>query len=206
MLQGIEPRFGSKYEVGSIRYGSRSEPSRYTLSVNTPSFVELIRDIPDFPQPGVLFKDITPVLADPGAFSELVDDLCAPYPVGSIDKVAGIEARGFILATPVAEQLKAGFVPIRKPGKLPAEVIRQAYELEYGTDALEMHRDAVEAGDRVLIVDDVLATGGTAGAAIDLVRQLDAHVVGVAVFIELGFLGGRASLDDVDLHALVTYD
>jgi len=174
--------------------------------VTTRSFVELIRDVPDFPKPGVLFKDITPVLADPRAFAELVDDLCAPYPVGSIDKVAGIEARGFILATPVAEQLKAGFVPIRKPGKLPAEVIRQAYELEYGTDALEMHRDAVQAGDRVLIVDDVLATGGTAGAAIDLVRQLDAHVVGVAVFIELGFLGGRASLDDVDLHALVTYD
>lgn len=181
-------------------------PSRYTLSVNTPSFVELIRDIPDFPQPGVLFKDITPVLADPGAFSQLVAGLCEPYRLGSVDKVAGIEARGFILATPVAELLQAGFIPIRKPGKLPAEVIRQDYELEYGSDALEMHRDAVQPGDRVLIVDDVLATGGTAGAAIQLVRRLDAEVVAVAVFIELGFLGGRSALDGVDLHALVTYD
>lgn len=179
---------------------------RYTSSVKNRSFVDLIRDIPDFPKPGVLFKDITPVLADPEAFAELVDDLCAPYKVGTIDKVAGIEARGFILATPVAEQLKAGFVPIRKPGKLPAEIIRQTYELEYGTDALEMHRDGVNPGDRVLIVDDVLATGGTAAAAIRLVQQLDAEVVGVAVFIELGFLRGRASLDDVGLHALVTYD
>jgi len=174
--------------------------------VKTRSFVELIRDVPDFPKPGVIFKDITPVLADPQAFAELVDDLCAPYPVGSIDKVAGIEARGFILATPVAERLKAGFVPIRKPGKLPAAVIRQSYELEYGTDALEMHRDGVKPGDRVLIVDDVLATGGTAAAAIHLVQELEAEVIGVAVFIELGFLGGRSSLNGVDLHALVTYD
>jgi len=179
---------------------------RYTSPVEHPSFRSLIRDIPDFPKPGVVFKDITPVLADPRAFADLVDGLCAPYPLGTIDKVAGIEARGFILATPVAEQLKAGFIPIRKPGKLPAEVIRQTYELEYGSDALEMHRDAVRPGDRVLIVDDVLATGGTAAAAICLVQQLEAEVVGVAVFIELGFLGGRASLNDVGFHALVTYD
>jgi adenine phosphoribosyltransferase len=169
-------------------------------------FVELIRDVPDFPKPGVIFKDITPVLADPVAFSELVDELCAPYRPGEVSKVAGIEARGFILATPVAEQLGAGFVPIRKPGKLPAEVIRETYELEYGTDALEMHRDALQPGDRVLIVDDVLATGGTAAAAIRLVERLDARVVGVAVFIELGFLGGRSSLNGTALHALVTYD
>lgn len=168
-------------------------------------FADLIRDVPDFPKPGVVFKDITPVLADPGAFSTLVDQLCAPYEQESVSKVVGIEARGFILATPVAEQLGAGFVPIRKPGKLPAAVIRETYELEYGTDALEMHKDALRPGDRVLIVDDVLATGGTAAAAIRLVERLDAEVIGVAVFIELAFLGGRASLNGADLHALVTY-
>jgi len=168
-------------------------------------FADLIRDVPDFPKPGVVFKDITPVLADAGAFSMLIDQLCAPYETGSVTKVVGIEARGFILATPVAEQLGAGFVPIRKPGKLPADVIRETYELEYGTDALEMHKDALRSGDRVLIVDDVLATGGTAAAAIRLVERLDAEVIGVAVFIELAFLGGRASLNGADLHALVTY-
>ncbi len=168
-------------------------------------FAHLIRDVPDFPKPGVVFKDITPVLADPGAFSALVDQLCAPYEPESVTKVVGIEARGFILATPVAEQLGAGFVPIRKPGKLPAEVVRETYELEYGTDALEMHKDALRPGDRVLVVDDVLATGGTAAAAIRLVERLGAEVIGVAVFIELAFLGGRASLNGADLHALVTY-
>jgi adenine phosphoribosyltransferase len=168
-------------------------------------YADLIRDVPDFPKPGVVFKDITPVLADPDAFSALIDQLCAPYERGSVTKVVGIEARGFILATPVAEQLGAGFVPIRKPGKLPADVIRETYELEYGTDALEMHKDALRRGDRVLVVDDVLATGGTAAAAIRLVERLDAEVIGVAVFIELAFLGGRASLNGADLHALVTY-
>lgn len=168
-------------------------------------FTDLIRDVPDFPQPGVVFKDITPVLAEATAFSALINELCAPYQKGSISKVVGIEARGFILATPVAEQLGAGFIPIRKPGKLPAEVIRESYELEYGTDALEMHQDALTPGDRVLVVDDVLATGGTAAAAIRLVERLGAHVVGVAVFIELAFLGGKASLNGTDLHALVTY-
>jgi len=168
-------------------------------------YADLIRDVPDFPKPGVVFKDITPVLADPDAFSALIDQLCAPYERGSVTKVVGIEARGFILATPVAEQLGAGFVPIRKPGKLPADVIRETYELEYGTDALEMHKDALRRGDRVLVVDDVLATGGTAAAAIRLVERLDAEVIGVAVFIELAFLGGRASLNGADLQALVTY-
>lgn len=169
-------------------------------------FVELIRDVPDFPKPGVVFKDITPVLANREAFSALVAEMCDPYRPGTVSSVAGIEARGFILATPVAERLGAGFVPIRKPGKLPAAVIRESYELEYGTDALEMHRDALEPGDNVLIVDDVLATGGTAAAAIRLVERVGARVVGVAVFIELGFLNGRASLNGTPLHALVTYD
>jgi len=166
----------------------------------------LIRDIPDFPEPGVVFKDITPVLANRAAFTALVDEMAAPFRNAQIDKVAGIEARGFILATPIAEVLGAGFVPIRKPGKLPAAVIREDYDLEYGTDALEVHRDGIHEGDRVLIVDDVLATGGTAAAAARLVQRLGGGVVGVSVFIELGFLAGRTSLDGIPLHALVVYD
>lgn len=166
----------------------------------------LIRDIPDFPEPGVVFKDITPVLANRAAFTALVDEMAAPFRNAQIDKVAGIEARGFILATPIAEVLGAGFVPIRKPGKLPAAVIREDYDLEYGTDALEVHRDGIHEGDRVLIVDDVLATGGTAAAAARLVQRLGGRVVGVSVFIELGFLAGRTSLDGIPLHALVVYD
>ncbi len=173
--------------------------------MNTPDFKALVRDVPDFPKPGVVFKDITPVLANPGAFASLVDELCRPYESASVAKVAGIEARGFILATPVAEQLGAGFIPIRKPGKLPSEVVRETYELEYGTDALEIHKDALRPGDNVLIVDDVLATGGTAAAAVRLVERLGGHVMGVAVFIELAFLNGRDALNGTEVHALVTY-
>jgi len=145
------------------------------------------------------------VLADREAFTGLVDAMAEPFE-GRVDKVAGIEARGFILATPVAEALRTGFVPIRKPGKLPWNTVREEYELEYGRDALEIHLDAVESGDRVLIVDDVLATGGTAAAAVRLLRHLGAEVVAVAVFIELGFLAGRGLLPGVELHSLVNYD
>ena len=173
--------------------------------MNNRDYIELIRDVNDFPEPGVLFKDITPVLADREAFTRLIDDLSEPF-AGRVDKVAGIEARGFILATPVAEELQTGFVPIRKPGKLPWSVVREDYELEYGRDALEIHEDAVDPGDRVLLVDDVLATGGTAAAAVRLLRRIGAEVVALAVFIELGFLMGRSALEDVELHALVNYD
>ncbi len=166
----------------------------------------LIRDIPDFPKPGILFKDITPVLADAEAFGAVVDDLAAPYRDAGISLVAGIEARGFILATPVAGRLGAGFIPIRKPGKLPYETRRAEYDLEYGTDALELHADAVQPGDRVLLVDDVIATGGTAEAAVTLLSELGADVVAVAVYVELGFLNGRSRLDGVPLHALISYD
>jgi adenine phosphoribosyltransferase len=166
----------------------------------------LIRDIPDFPEPGVVFKDITPVLADGKAFGELVDALAHPYFDDGVTKVAGIEARGFTLATPVAERLGAGFIPVRKPGKLPWETVREDYELEYGTDALEIHIDAVHEGEKILIVDDVIATGGTAAAAIRLFHGLGAEIVGFSVFIELAFLGGAKMLNDVPLHALVTYD
>ncbi len=173
--------------------------------MHTPTYAELVRDVPDFPESGILFKDITPVLADRQAFTALIDDLAEPF-AGRIDKVAGIEARGFILATPVAEALRTGFIPIRKPGKLPWKVVREEYELEYGRDALEIHEDAVNPGDRILVVDDVLATGGTAAAAVRLLRRLGAEVVGVAVFLELGFLDGKSALRDVELHSLVNYD
>ncbi len=166
----------------------------------------LIRDVPDFPEPGIVFKDITPVLADPAALRGLIEATVAPFADTGITKVAGIEARGFILASPAATRLEAGFVPLRKPGKLPWTVVREEYSLEYGTDALEVHKDAVTAGDRVLVVDDVIATGGTARAAVRLLEKLGADVVGVSVFVELAFLAGKDQLDGVPLHALVVYD
>jgi adenine phosphoribosyltransferase len=166
----------------------------------------LIRDIRDFPEPGIVFKDITPVLADPATFATLVEALAAPFRDSGVTKVAGIEARGFTLATPVAGLLRAGFIPVRKPGKLPYETVREDYSLEYGTDSLEIHTDAAQPGEKVLLVDDVIATGGTAAAAIRLLRKIGADVVGFAVFIELSFLDGAQMLDGVPLHALVKYD
>ena len=163
-----------------------------------------VRDVPDYPQRGVLFKDITPLLAQPKVFSAVVDALADSF--GQVDKVAGIEARGFILAAPVAYQTGAGFVPVRKKGKLPSATFAQEYQLEYGTATLEVHQDAFEPGDRVLIVDDVLATGGTARATATLVRQAGAEVAGIAVLMELSFLNGRAALTglDVDIRSLLT--
>jgi adenine phosphoribosyltransferase len=161
-----------------------------------------IRDVPDYPSPGILFKDITPLLADGAAFGAVVAALAA----GSEDatKVAGIEARGFILAAPVACVLGAGFVPVRKQGKLPAQTYAQSYELEYGSATLEVHTDAFVPTDRVLIVDDVLATGGTAAATAQLVQRAGATVTGIAVLLELGSLGGRGKLADLPLRSLIT--
>lgn len=167
---------------------------------------DLIRDIPDFPEEGVVFKDITPVLADPTAFNTLIDMMSEPFMDKGITKVAGIEARGFTLATPVADRIGAGFIPLRKPGKLPYETVKEEYELEYGMDALEVHIDAVLEDEKVLLVDDVIATGGTAKAAIQLLRHVGADVVGLSVFIELVFLGGIEKIDNVPLHALLRYD
>jgi adenine phosphoribosyltransferase len=163
-----------------------------------------IRDIEDYPKPGVVFKDITPLLADPTAFAGVVDAIVSHYGRGTIDKVVGLEARGFILAGPVAYHFGAGLVPIRKKGKLPWRTYEKSYDLEYGAETIEVHRDAFEPGERVLIVDDVLATGGTAQAAADLVRQGGGDIVGLSVLMELGFLGGRARLGNLDIHALVT--
>ncbi len=162
----------------------------------------LVRDIPDYPQRGVVFKDITPLLADGQAFSAVVTALAAAY--GPVDKVAGIEARGFILAAPVACRLGAGFVPIRKKGKLPGATFAQDYDLEYGTATIEVHTDAFDPADRVLVIDDVLATGGTARATADLVRRTGAQVTGLAVLLELSFLNGRAKLPDLPVSALLT--
>jgi adenine phosphoribosyltransferase len=170
-------------------------------------FKALIRDVPNFPEKGVVFKDITPVLADAEALNAAVEGLAAPFADSGVTRVAGIEARGFIFGVPVARRLGVGFVPIRKPGKLPYEVKREEYTLEYGSDLLEIHTDALAAGDRVLIIDDVLATGGTAAAAVRLIRRFQADVAGVAVLIELSFLKGRDLVpDDVPLTKLVTYE
>src|SRR5262245_7492046 len=162
----------------------------------------LIRDVPDFPQPGIVFKDITPPLADEDAFSAAIDLIVVHYGRGNVDKVVGIEARGFILASPVAYHFGAGFVPVRKEGKLPWQSEREEYALEYGTAVLEIHKDAIQAGERVLIVDDVLATGGTALAAANLVERLGGKVIGIACLIELGFLNGREKLPGYDFFSL----
>jgi len=165
----------------------------------------LIREVPDFPRPGVLFYDITTLLKDPVGLRRAVDALADPYVGRKIDRVVGIEARGFIFAPSVAYRLNAGFVPVRKPKKLPAQVARAAYHLEYGQDALEIHRDAVNKGEEVLIIDDLLATGGTAAAVTGLVESLGGHVAGVGFLIELGFLKGREKLSRYDLHSVLKY-
>lgn len=165
---------------------------------------ERIRDIPDYPKAGVMFKDITPLLADHVAFAGVVDTIVNHHGRGTIDKIVGIEARGFILAAPVAYHFGAGFVPVRKKGKLPAATHGETYDLEYGTETIEIHADALEPGDRVLIVDDVLATGGTARAAAELVRRGGGDVAGLSVLLELSFLNGRDKLGNLDVHSLVT--
>jgi adenine phosphoribosyltransferase len=166
---------------------------------------ESIRSVPDFPKQGIVFRDITTLLKDPEALREAGASLLARYRHLRIDKVAAIESRGFILGGILAEKLGVGFVPIRKPGKLPAAVARKEYSLEYGTDALEIHRDAIRPGERVLLHDDLLATGGTAKAACSLIEELGGVVVGVAFLIELQFLAGRDALRGYDVYSLVQY-
>ena len=164
-----------------------------------------IRHIPDFPKPGILFYDITTLLRDPKGFKATVDSLASPYVGRGIELVIGIESRGFILGAAVAERLGAGLVPIRKPGKLPAQVIKETYDLEYGTDTLELHSDAIERGQRVLIVDDVLATGGTAAAATQLVKTLGGDLHGLAFLIELTFLDGKSKLPGENVYSVLQY-
>jgi adenine phosphoribosyltransferase len=176
------------------------------LSESVSHLRALVRDVPDFPKAGIVFKDITPLLADEQAFATAVDLIVDRFVGQGVNRVVGIEARGFIVAAPVAYRLGAGFVPARKKGKLPWDVRGVDYELEYGAERLEMHADAVSAGDRVLVVDDVLATGGTARAACDVIRELGAEVAGVGVIIELASLGGRKRIEDVDLFSILIYD
>jgi adenine phosphoribosyltransferase len=164
-----------------------------------------IRDVPDFPKPGIVFKDITPVLADPRAFNTCLDLIIERHQRIAFDAIVGIESRGFIFAAALAARLRKAFVPARKPGKLPAQTIKVAYELEYGTDALELHRDAISPGEKALIVDDLIATGGTAWAAAELVRRLGGEVVGAAFVIELIFLPGADRLKPVPIDSLLQY-
>jgi adenine phosphoribosyltransferase len=164
-----------------------------------------IRHVPDFPKPGILFYDVTTLLRDAEGFKLAIDAMADPYQAAGISLVVGIESRGFILGAAVADRIGAGFVPVRKVGKLPHTTIRVSYDLEYGSDSLEMHSDAVEPGQRVLIVDDLLATGGTARATVDLVRKLGGDVHAVAVLVELTFLNGRARLQDETVHSVLQY-
>jgi len=165
----------------------------------------LIRDIPDFPKPGIVFRDITPLLADPSGLALAIELLANPFRGKNIDLVVGAESRGFIFGTAVACCLSAGFVLVRKPGKLPHHKVAMSYELEYGTDSLEMHADSIVAGQRVLVVDDVLATGGTMRASCDLVRKLGGAIISVAVLIELEGLQGRGKVDPVTVHSVLRY-
>lgn len=167
---------------------------------------KLIRNVPDFPKPGIGFKDITTLLKDGKAFQQAVNSMYEPFKSDHVQKIAGIDSRGFIFGGAMAFNLGIGFVPFRKPGKLPAKTIRETYEMEYGTDSIDIHIDAVQKGERVLVVDDLLATGGTAAAACKLVDRLGGIVVGVAFLIELSFLNGRAKLPGRKINVLINYD
>ena len=174
--------------------------------INCEPLKQHIRTVPDFPKPGILFYDITTLLKDKTGFAQLIDAFAAYYIGKEIDLVLGIEARGFIFGPALAYRLNAGFVPVRKPKKLPAPTARVSYDLEYGTDSLEVHLDAIEPGQRVLLVDDLLATGGTMQATIQLVRQLGGDIAGLAFAIELDFLKGRAKFEEYDVFSLLHYD
>jgi adenine phosphoribosyltransferase len=173
--------------------------------IKTDSLRAAIRDVADFPKPGIIFKDITPVLADGKLFQQSISLLCETSGGVKIDKVVGIDARGFIFAAAVADRLGAGFVPVRKKGKLPWKTRQTAYSLEYGESIVELHEDAILAGESILLVDDLLATGGTAAAAVKLLDELGANIIGISVLIELGFLQGRPKLAPHPVHAILTY-
>jgi len=167
---------------------------------------QLIRNVKDFPKPGIVFRDITPLLADEQGFAAAVQAMADPFRDKNIDLVVAIESRGFIFGAAIARRLNCGFVPVRKPGKLPADTIDEEYQLEYGSDKLEMHADAIKSGQRILIVDDLLATGGTMRACCRMVERLGGEIVGISFLIELAFLKGRAGLADYNIHTVIKYD
>jgi len=177
-----------------------------TPTISIGDLTRSIRTISDFPKPGIQFKDITPVLSDGRLFQGLVHLLAEPYAGGRVELIAGIDARGFILASAVACHLGVGFIPIRKQGKLPYETHQESYSLEYGTNTIEIHQDAVRKGQRVMLIDDLLATGGTAAAAVKLLQRLGAEIVEVAFFVELGFLGGRRKIGNNSMRSVVCFD
>ena len=177
----------------------------HQTQLNSVDLQKAIRNIPDFPKPGIQFKDITPVLADPVLFNRCIDSLCDRYRPGDVDVVVGIDARGFIFAAAAAYKLQAGFVPVRKKGKLPYSTYEQEYELEYGTNTIAIHTDALKANSRVLLIDDLLATGGTAAASAHLVKKVGATILAINFVIELSFLNGRQKLKDFPVHSLVVY-
>jgi adenine phosphoribosyltransferase len=187
----------------------RGQHKEYTMdSTLKQTLVEAIRNIPDYPKPGVMFRDITTLLGNARAFRRAVDELVHPYAGGKVDQVAGIEARGFIIGGAMAHQLSSGFVPIRKKGKLPHDTVRIAYSLEYGVDEMEMHRDAIVPGDKVILVDDLIATGGTAEAAVNLLQQMGADIVSACFIIDLPDLGGRKKLEalGVNVRTLIAFE
>ncbi len=179
---------------------------QHTHSVNCEPLKSLVRTVPDFPKPGILFYDITTLLKDKQGFAKLIDALAEHYIGKDIDLVLGIEARGFIFGPALAYRLNAGFVPVRKPRKLPARTVRVTYDLEYGSDTLEIHEDAIEPGQRIVLVDDLLATGGTMEATVKLVRQLGGEIAGLAFAVELDFLKGRERFPDLDVFSLLHYN
>jgi adenine phosphoribosyltransferase len=183
-----------------------SDPASLRSSLDCEPLKKLIREVPDFPKKGILFYDITTLLKDKAGLATLIDALAEHYIKQNVDLVLGMEARGFIFAPALAYRLYAGFVPLRKPGKLPAVTVKFDYALEYGTNTLEIHKDAIQKGQRVLIVDDLLATGGTANAVVQLTRSLGAEIAGMAFVVELDFLNGRQKFDGIDVFSLLHYD
>ena len=177
-----------------------------TATPSVDALKDLIRNVPDFPKAGVVFRDITPLLADAAGLRAAIRQMAEPWHDQNVDLCIGAESRGFIFGTSIARELNCGFIPVRKKGKLPAQVISQSYELEYGTDHLEMHADAIQPHQRILLIDDLLATGGTLRACCELVRQLGGEIIGISVLIELAFLDGRKGLEDYDVHSLISYD
>lgn len=192
--------------MSTVNSELHTEMSKAAKQVNVEDLKKLVRTVPDFPKPGILFYDITTLLKDKAGFAQLIDALAAHYIEQKIDLILGIEARGFIFGPALAYRLNAGFVPVRKPRKLPAQVTRVTYDLEYGSDTLEIHQDAIHPGQSVVVVDDLLATGGTMEATIKLVRQLGGNIAGLAFAVELDFLKGRDRFPEYDVFSLLHYD